>query len=302
MKVLVAGGTGMLGVPLVKELLKRRNTVIVLGRSEERVKEVFGLEVQIATWDSLDAAILEDVSAVVNLCGENVGAGLWWTPTSQAEILASRVSTARKLAELVAQSRSSVRLLSASGVSIYADSDSVQDEHTPLPAHPDSFLADVSIQWEAAARALLAEAQCVFLRIGVVLAAGRGALGKMELPFRLGLGGRLGRGTQFMSWTSLADAVAAIVHILDRPALHGPFNIVGGRARQIDFATELASALWRPCFVPAPSFALHALLGESMANDLLLKSVNVKGTRLEESGFTWRDTDLRALMQSIYRE
>merc|ERR1712176_1649094 len=136
------------------------------------------------------------------------------------------------------------------------------------PKKHSDFLTDVTIQWEAAAMAELAPTRVVLFRIGIVLCPGGGALGKMELPFKLGLGGRLGPGTQAMSWISLEDAVRAISFVLKRPEISGPVNLVSGFVPQIEFATALAAALHRPCLLPAPSFALRIALGSEMAQNL----------------------------------
>lgn len=300
LNVLVAGGTGLVGVPLVQQLCSRGDTITVLGRSHERIAATFGTAVHAATWDGLTPAVLEGVDIVINLCGENVGAGMWWTADSMRVIRDSRLATTTQIATALASSTSAARLLNASGVSIYGDSAEAKSEDSPVCRDDADYLAGVSVDWEAAALAQLPPERVVFLRFGIVVARGGGALGKMEMPFRVGLGGRLGPGTQAMSWISLADAVAAVVHLIDAPAVSGPVNIVANHCMQIEFASALAAALWRPCLAPAPSFALRLLLGKDMAQALLLSSHRVLPKRLAENGFVLADTDLAATLKRLY--
>ena len=211
MRVLVAGGTGLVGAPVVRALASRGDTVAVLGRSAERIAAMFAgvvPAVRAVTWAELTPALIAVIApdCVINLSGENVGAGLWWTKTSMAAILDSRTATTSQLAAAMAGSGSTARLLSASGVSFYGDSDAEMNEASEAGAGAGDYLAGVSVAWEAAALSSLPAERCTFLRFGIVLTKGGGALGKMELPFRLGLGGRVGPGTQAMSWISLVSA------------------------------------------------------------------------------------------------
>ena len=210
MRVLVAGGTGLVGNPVVRKLRSRGDEVVVLGRSAARIVATFaGMlpPVRAVTWGELTPALIAEIApdVVINLCGENVGAGLWWTPASMTAIRDSRISTTSRLAAAITGSGSSARLLSASGVSFYGDSDDEVTEASGAGDVTGDYLAGVSVAWEAAALESLPAARCTFLRFGIVLAKGAGALGKMELPFRLGLGGRVGPGTQGMSWISLVS-------------------------------------------------------------------------------------------------
>eukprot|EP00930_Biecheleria_cincta_P062561 TRINITY_DN48012_c0_g1_i1.p1 TRINITY_DN48012_c0_g1~~TRINITY_DN48012_c0_g1_i1.p1 ORF type:complete len:308 (+),score=40.75 TRINITY_DN48012_c0_g1_i1:62-985(+) len=306
MKILVAGATGTVGTPLVESLLAQTDPpeVIVIGRSTEKIVQTFGDKVTAETWDSISAETLQAIDAAINLAGENVGGILRWTSEYMQKILDSRITTTSRLARLLAESGSRARLLNASGISIYGhqeyDSTEIKDEDSAVPKSHTDFLTDVTIKWEAAAAALLPESQIVFLRIGIVLCAGGGALGKMELPFKLGLGGPLGPGSQAMSWISLADAVRSICFILDRPEITGPVNLVSGFVAQADFAQALADALHRPCLLPAPSFALRMVLGSEMAHNLVLVNHRIDAKRLRDHGFQFDDTDLRAVMRRIY--
>lgn len=306
MKFLIAGATGTVGTPLVQALLAQAEPpeVIVIGRSTEKIVQTFGDKVIAETWESISTETLQAVDAAVNLAGENVGGVMRWTYEYMQKILDSRVATTSRLARLLADSGSQARLLNASGISIYGhqeyDDQEIKDEDSAVPKSHSDFLTDVTIKWEAAASAFLPESQVVFMRTGIVLCAGGGALGKMELPFKLGIGGRLGPGSQAMSWISLEDAVRSICFILDRPEISGPVNLVSGFAAQADFAQALAAALHRPCLLPAPSFALRMVLGSEMAQNLVLVNHRIDGKRLRIHGFQFSDTDLSTVMRKIY--
>lgn len=304
MRVAIAGGTGLIGARLSRALLERGDDVIIVGRSRERILEVFGDTVRAETYETLTAEACSGIDAVVNLAGENVGARLGWTSESMHEILESRLRVTTDLAKLISTSREGPRLLNASGIAVYANQDdgdeTVVDEDSAVPQNPHDFLTDVSVKWEGCATALLPAKRIVLLRIGVVLSPGAGALAKMELPFRLGVGGRQGSGRQNLSWISIEDCVRAIVFLLDRPDVHGPVNLVAGFSAQIDFAEALATALHRPCFVATPSFALRWVLGEEMAKALVFSSHRIAPKRLRDAGFVFQDAELGPTLWRLY--
>jgi len=304
MRVLVAGATGTVGKPLVKALLAQGDSVVVVGRCKDKIVEIFGDSVTAETWDGMTNESLLALDGVVNLAGENVGGVMRWTSDYMQKILDSRVETTSKLAQRLAESGSTARLLNASGISIYGhqeyDDETIKDEDSSVPESHSDFLTKVTIQWEAAATSTIPEHQLVLLRIGIVLCQGGGALGKMELPFKLGLGGRLGPGTQAMSWISLEDAVRAICFILSNSEMKGPVNLVSDFVPQMKFAESLATALHRPCLLPAPGFALKMVLGSEMAQNLVLVNHRLRGERLRAAGFEFADSDLDAVMARIY--
>lgn len=304
MRVAVAGGTGLVGQPLVKALLDRGDSVVVIGRSKARILEVFGDVVQAETYDTLSTQLFSEFDAVANLVGENVGSAVRWTSSTMKEILESRLQTTSALAKLVAADGCRARFLSASGISVYGHQEEgdtvIKDEDAAIPESHSDFLTDVSIKWEAVARCHLPANRLVLLRIGVVLCPGAGALGKMEMPFRFGMGGRMGSGSQCMSWISLDDVVRALVFLLDNPDVSGPVNLVSGFVPQISFAQALASALHRPCFLPAPSFALKLVLGADMAKALVLSSHRVEPARLKAAGFAFGDVDIGTTLERLY--
>jgi len=227
---------------------------------------------------------LEGITAAIHLSGSNLAAHRW-TTAYKREMIASRVDSTRVLARLLAGLRRPPRaLLVASATGIYGDrGDEILDESSATGA---GFLADLCRQWEAAARpAVEAGIRVVHLRFGVVLGPGTGALARMVPIFRLGLGGRLGNGRQWMSWISLADLVAAILLILENPAMAGPVNLTAPNpVTNAEFTRALGRALHRPAILPAPAFALRLALGP-MAREALLASARVRPARLVEAGF-----------------
>jgi len=231
-----------------------------------------------------DTALLEGLQAAIHLGGVNV-AGHRWTPAWKREIRSSRVESTRALATaLAALSQAPHTLLVASATGIYGDrGDELLDEDSN-PGR--GFLADVCQEWEDAARpAVEAGIRVVNLRFGVVLGPGPGALAKMLPIFRLGLGGRLGSGRQWMSWISLADTVAAVLFALDTPTLAGPVNLTAPQpATNAEFTRALARAVHRPAVLPAPAFALRLALG-AMADEALLSSARVVPSSLLNAGF-----------------
>jgi uncharacterized protein (TIGR01777 family) len=238
------------------------------------------------------------VDAAVHLAGESVAAGRW-TPEAKRRIRDSRVLGTRLLAESLARLRRPPRVLvSASAIGIYGDrGDTPLDESSALGA---DFLAGVGKEWEAAAGpASDAGIRVVQLRFGIVLAREGGALARMLTPFKLGVGGPLGSGRQWMSWIAIDDAVGAILAVLTNEAARGPVNAVAPEpVRNAEFAARLGAALHRPSVLPAPAFALRALFGE-LADGALLASQRVVPARLTALGYRFKYPTLPEALEAI---
>ncbi len=282
-RVVLSGASGMLGGSL-------RRALEALGiPTLQLVRSATALQGQLA-WNPAvkpalaDPAALEGCAAAVHLSGANV-AGHRWTASYRREMISSRVDSTRALASLLAGLRNPPRtLLVASAVGFYGDrGDELLDETSP-PGK--GFLAGLCGQWEAAAQpAVEAGIRVVHLRLGVVLGPGPGALARMLPHFRLGFGGRLGNGRQWMSWISLEDAIRAVLFALETPALDGPVNLTAPHpVTNAEFTHELARQLRRPAFLPAPAFALRLALGQ-MADEALLASARAVPSRLLAAGF-----------------
>ena len=231
----------------------------------------------------MGATALQGMEAVVHFAGESLGPGRW-TAGKKARIRESRIQGTKLLCQQIAQLDSPPKvLLAASGIGYYGDcGDTVVDESAPQGT---GFLAELCEEWEAATRpAQEAGVRVVHLRLGIVLGEKGGALAAMRLPFRLGLGGRLGSGQQWMPWIGLADTVRAVDFLMTKDCAAGPVNLVSGAVRNIEFTKALGAAMKRPTLLPVPAWGLRLLLGEA-ADEMLLSSTRAQPGRLGDLGF-----------------
>ena len=278
MRVLVTGASGFIGTALCRALLKRGDQVVAWVHKSE--PEVTGLE-RIDQLDQLEGLI----DAVVNLAGAPI-ADTRWSDLRKALLLSSRLDTTNALINWMSQQKEPPKtLISGSAIGFYGactSDEKITEASAPLC---QDFSAELCQQWEA--EALRAEGLGVrvcLLRTGVVLGKG-GALAKMRLPFLMGGGGPIASGKQWMPWIHLQDEVDAILHLLDREDLSGPFNLTApDPSRNRDFVKAYAESLKRPAFMPMPGFAVDLMLG-SEASALLTEGLRVVPERLEESGF-----------------
>ncbi len=294
MRIAITGGSGFLGDPLVRTLLQRGDDVAVLTRDPARVKAG-----RAVAWSGPWQNEVASAGAVVNLAGENVGGGRW-TAERKRRIVESRIETTRSIVEVLkAQPERGPVLVNASAVGFYGvRGDETRDEQSP----PGSgFLADVVRRWEELALGAEQAARVVILRFGVVLGRNGGALGKMLLPFRLGLGGPLGSGRQWMSWVDREDVVRMILWSIDQAGARGAYNVTApSPVRNRDFTRALGAAVHRPAFLPAPAFALKLLFGE-MAGEMLLGGQRVVPARATSEGFTFQYPTLAAALEHALR-
>jgi uncharacterized protein (TIGR01777 family) len=294
LRVAITGASGVLGRSLSAFLTTGGHEVLPVVRRAAAPGEI--------QWDpargEIDAAAFEGVDAVVHLAGANVG-GKRWTDERKREILGSRVDGTSLLARTLAQLERPPRvLISASAVGIYGIASAGPVDETS--ALGDDFLADVCRQWEAAAEpARAAGLRVVTMRIGVVLTPEGGALAEMLPVFRAGLGGPIGRGTQYLSWISVEDAIASIHHALFADELTGPVNAVAPHpVTNGEFAATLARVLRRPGFLRVPAAAIRVAFGE-MGELVALGGVEVVPRRLETSGFTFAFPELETGLRHV---
>jgi len=289
-RVAVTGSSGLIGGALRRALDERGDEVVRLVRHVPSAPD----EVQ---WDPtrgrLAEGALDGVDAVVNLAGVGIG-DRRWSAEHKREVERSRTDATGTVAQALVAHRDrtgeSVRLVNASAVGYYGDRG---EEHLPETSEPgQDFLSGVVVRWEGAAEpAIRAGLPVAFVRTGLVMAPEGGAFEQVVRLGRLGLGGPMGSGREWWPWITLVDEVRAILHLVDHPELVGPFNLVApGVARQGEIASAIGSALSRPAFVPAPRFALRAVLGEFA--DYVVASQRVEPEALLSAGFTFEHPEL----------
>ncbi|HZO50568.1 MAG TPA: TIGR01777 family oxidoreductase [Gaiellaceae bacterium] len=288
MKVAVTGSSGLIGSALVPALRAAGHEPLRLVRRPTGAAD----EVRWSPEEPLDTGALAGVGAIVHLAGQSIDGR--WTARRKRAILESRTHGTRRVAEAAAALEPHPVLLCASAMGFYGDRG---DEELPDGApRGEGFLAGVVEAWEAAADpARAAGVRVVHFRHTLVLSRRGGALARMLLPFRLGLGGPIGSGRQWWSWIALDDLVGAYLHALSGP-LEGPVNAAAPEpVRNRDFARALGRALHRPAVLPVPAFAVRAVFGE-MGRELLLASARVLPTRLQASGYAFRHRTLDAAL------
>lgn len=297
MNILLSGGSGLIGSHLAASLERDGHCV------KQLVRRVPSNESEVQ-WNSqtgeVDLARIEGHDAAIHLSGDNIASGRW-TAAKMERIRTSRVDSTRSLCEAIGRLNSPPHsLLCASAVGIYGDrGDEVLDEESEAGS---GFLPEVGVQWEEAAHAIADRGlRVVNLRFGVVLTPEGGALAKMLPAFKWGLGGRLGNGRQWMSWISLADAIAAICFLLENRNIQGPVNVVAPNpVSNRDFTKALGAALHRPTIFPVPGFALRSLFGR-MADEALLASARVVPAKLEAAGFKFAYPTLEGALKTHLR-
>lgn len=298
MRVLVSGASGLIGGALCARLLASGEEVGRLVRRPAR-------DASEVSWDPargvLEPAGLAGFDAVVHLAGAGL-ADRPWTPARKRELVDSRIRSTRLLAEALAGLTRGPRVfLSASAVGWYGDrGDEVLDE-TSAPG--SGFLAGLTQAWEAAAQpAAVAGVRVAHPRTGLVLTPQGGALATLLPLFRAGLGGPLGRGTQWWSWITLDDLLSALRHALTCAEVVGPFNAVAPVAvTNAAFSRTLGRVLRRPAVLPAPAFALRLVMGRERADEMLLAGQRARPVVLERSGFEFCDPELEPALSRLLR-
>ena len=297
LRVAVSGAGGLIGSALVRSLVAKGHPVAPLVRRTPNAGEI-GWDPEAGRLDSRD---LHGVDAIIHLAGENIGTR--WTEARKARIVASRVKGTRLLSETAAgMANPPTVMISASAVGIYGNrGDEILTEQSPLGGAHD-FLVNTGRQWEAAADpARAAGIRVVHPRFGLVLSRGGGALGRMLPPFRLGVGGRLGSGSQWMSWISIDDVVSALIFLMANETVVGPVNVTSPEpVRNRDFTRTLGRVLSRPTVLPVPAHGLRLIFGE-MADATLLASTRVVPQRLLQLGFQFQHSALEPALRAVLR-
>jgi hypothetical protein len=295
-KIAVSGSSGLVGAALTAALGANGHAVARLVRPGSSADS------NSIRWDplagTLDTLALEGVDAIVHLAGASIAGGRWTAARKQL-LRTSRVEATQHLLEGISRLRQRPAVfISASAVGFYGDRG--DERLTESSAPGDNFLAQLARDWEASAsRAESLGMHTVLLRFGAILSTRGGALPRMLTPFRLGVGGRLGSGKQWMSWLTLDEVIAIILYALQKESLRGPVNAVSPNpATNAEFTRALARALHRPALFPAPAFALRLLLGE-MADALLLSSQRVFPERLTALDYAFRHPRLEEALAGV---
>jgi uncharacterized protein (TIGR01777 family) len=294
-KIAISGASGFIGSALASTLAAKEVTVCPLTRPGKTAKNAISWDPEAET---IDAEGLRSCDALVHLAGESVAQGRW-TEAQKARLRKSRLGTSELLLGVLRKDRGKIRSwISASAIGFYGNRG--DEALTESSAPGDDFLAQLTRDWEAAvapAQELGVRVACA--RFGVVLEPSGGALHKLLLPFKLGLGGRLGDGHQYMSWIAREDAVRALEFLLERDTLSGAFNVTAPTpVSNREFTAALGKALHRPTLLPVPGFALRLGFGE-FADTALLGGARVLPQRLLDAGFTFREPDLQAYLARL---
>ncbi|OYT75935.1 MAG: TIGR01777 family protein [Armatimonadetes bacterium JP3_11] len=285
MKIVIAGGTGFIGKAMVRAWAPEHHLVI-LTRAPERAQPQLPAGVRALGWDGETLGDwvqqLEGAGALINLAGESIAQR--WTPAVKQRLWDSRVKTTALLTQAVQQLQSPPRvMLQASAIGIYDQNPRTTCDESCPPG--SGFLAELGKAWESAAQPVQERGvRLCLMRFGVVLGEGGGALERMLTPFKLGMGGPLGSGQQWLSWVHIEDVVGAAAFLMERDDLSGAFNFTAPNPVTMnEFAKTLGKVLLRPSFVRAPAFALRLVLGEGA--DALLQGSRVLPKRLLEAGY-----------------
>lgn len=294
MKIICAGTSGFIGRPLEARLSASHEVVRLTRRPS------LGGKVRQVAWDPEKPGDwmkeIDGADAVINLSGENI-AGKRWTASRKKDLITSRLNATRAIVEAIGSAKVRPKtLLNASGIGYYGPLDATAVDETAGPGK--GFLADTCREWER--QAMKAEAlgvRVVLLRTGLVLGPGGGALAKMLLPFRLGLGGPMGDGRQVYSWIHIEDEVGAIVYALEHDLIRGPVNLTAPNPVTMgEFARALGRVVKRPAVLPAPAFAVRVLLGEM--SEMLLTGQKVVPAVLQKTSFRFRYPELPGALEA----
>ena len=289
-KIVVSGGTGFIGSDICIELLQKNYELIIITRNPYKYEADKAKNLRYVSWDDSLHAIMDEADAVINLAGEPLIGGRW-TESVKKKIYNSRIQTTRRLVKAMTSSKNRPKVfISASAAGYYGNAgiNWCMEEDSP----GDDFLAKLCVDWEKEAKvAKELGVRVVNPRIGIVLGHNGGALKSMLIPFRLGLGGSIGPGSQFMSWIHLRDLARAIIHFLEDDLIEGPVNMCAPEPVTMDVFTQiLAKTMHSLNLFTVPSFVLKLFFGEGAQP--ILDSIRMKAGVLEVIGFTYMYEDL----------
>lgn len=297
MKILITGASGLIGTALQKSFAEKGYELLLAGRGEPKAANEIQWDVETGF---AEPERLEGLDAVIHLAGENISA-LRWTEEKKKAIRDSRVKGTHSVVEAIANLREKPKVfISASAVGYYGDRADEQLTETSRPG--DTFLANVCKEWETESRrAEDSGVRTVLLRNGIVLSKNGGVLATMLMPFKLGVGGVVGSGQQWISWIAIEDLVGVVNYALENEHLRGAINATSPNPiTNEEFTKTMGDVLYRPTFLPLPEFAVNFVFGE-MGDALLLDSTRVIPKRLEEAGFEFKFPDLKQALENAVR-
>ena len=294
MKVAVTGSSGLIGSSLVSFLSEKSVTVSKILRENTKDDDI-SWKPEDGDWDS---AFTGGVDGIVHLAGENIASGKW-TRKKKEKIRNSRIEGTTRLCEHILKLPTPPSVLVCASAIGYYGNRGVEFLNEGS-SRGSGFLPDVCLGWEEAAESVSkAGIRVVNVRFGIVLSKDGGALAKMMTPFKIGMGGKIGSGTQYMSWIAMDDVTSAIYHTLITESLKGPVNVTAPNpVTNKEFTNTLGEVLKRPAVVPIPAFAAKLAFGE-MANDLLLASTKVAPKRLSDSGYKFQYPELENALKHV---
>lgn len=300
MKILLTGGTGLIGKRLRARLLRNGHQLVLLTRRPDKLRKELDLPLEIFGWDpekgSLDAGALNGVEAIIHLAGEGI-ADKRWSDAQKEKILKSRIDSAKLLGDAVKKANITLKVFMSASALGYYGADRKEEILTESSKPGTGFLADVCTAWENVLAEIPAQRK-VSVRIGIVLANEGGALAKMLPIFQTGMAGPLGNGKQWMSWIHLDDLVHLFTHLLEHESASGAYNgTAPAPVTNRQFTAAMARALRRPALLPAPAFGLKAALGEM--SELLLGSTRVLPEKTLASDFAFQFTDVKKALEDL---
>lgn len=298
MKILITGASGLIGMALRRSFEQKGHEMLLASRKDPKSSNEIKWDIE---HGFAEPERLEGVEAVVHLAGENVSGGLRWNDEKKIAIRDSRVLGTRSVVDAMAAMKTKPRVfIGSSAIGFYGDrGDEIMSEST---AAGSTFLSAVCQEWEVETRrAEDAGIRTVLLRIGIVLAKDGGALAAMLTPFKFGVGGVVGSGKQWMSWISLEDIVGIINFAIEHENIRGAVNAVAPvPVTNEEFTKALGDVLYRPTFLPLPSFAVNMVFGE-MGDALLLASTRVAPKRLGDAGYPFKFTDIKKAIENAVK-
>lgn len=281
-KILITGGTGFIGSSLVEELLRDDHQITILTRKKIHHQKINYIH-------NLDGEF--DYDIVINLCGEPISER--WNKKKKQEIYNSRIDITKKLTDVILKLKNPPSIvISGSAIGYYGTSNQLIFDEDSKPILQNLFSQKICLDWENAAQEISKKTRLVMIRTGVVVGKNGGIMKKMLLPFKIGLGGKIGKGSQYLSWIALEDVIGAISHIINEDKINGPINLTAPNiATNETFSKNLAKILKRPCFFDMPEFIAKILFGQ-MAEELLLSGQNIYPKKLLQTGYKFQKPDL----------